>query len=827
MSCGRRIGPAILTIVLVSLAHPAIYGATVDLQVLDELDQPIDGLEIGLYPAETVLHYGQAARGITDAAGRVVLQGVDPGRYEAQAGSRDRFVRLENHPLLRPPSITVEHETDTLRTTLRFVRGVPVVFRVAAEGSELPGATLMLRDLDHDYSTQIPLRRMEREIRLTHGRWTAAIRPVPGYLLTSVEVNREALPGHVAELDLIAGDLTSYASFEYAAPATIWGYVVFRGERFGVRVVARLQEPGPWLQAARERGGSVFDEVRAGPDSRGNYEMVVPDGRWLVTAEGDDLVSAEPQQVEVVLQPGQEQRVDFTVRGEESPGPGLLTVEVRDPTDLRVGGAVVEIWPEDPVQREEEPLARERTHRWGTTSFRGLGADTYAIVAGHPGYVEGSAVSPPPERNERNRRRVLVRLQRGATLHTVAREDDVPVAGVEVVLTRLEPFESMLASDEIQGWIQRPHGTTDETGHLWLRGIYPGRYRMSGTVARGDGEWSFVEFHDSAARRWSREPERVYAGERTDEIEIRLAPAGGLRARLHCSDGSPLPEEADVLVLPADRVWSGRVTSAWLADAVLNEKALVLEQRARDRLTVGPLESGPRHLLVRPLEHNRWTWAIGTESPSEAAVISVVAGELTDLGAVAVDCAPAVAVRPLPPDGWTLPDLAAATWFDPVAELSGTITRDDEVRRLPHSRLRLETDGVQFRDLPEGLARLSAIVRSPFFLPDPEQRVDIETRLERGRTVELEPPVVGIGGAIEIPLPDDLAAVVVAARALPLQPGEKPVKPKIWAVHEGRVRIPSLVAGAYRIEICVEPTCAEPRSLREPLEVVPGLVVSP
>ena len=54
--------------------------------------------------------------------------------------------------------------------------------------------------------------------------------------------------------------------------------------------MARLIEPGAWIDAVRERGGSAYETVSAGVDSRtGLYEMELPDGAWEVRPEGDGL----------------------------------------------------------------------------------------------------------------------------------------------------------------------------------------------------------------------------------------------------------------------------------------------------------------------------------------------------------------------------------------------------------------------------------------------------------------------------------------------------------------------------------------------------------
>ncbi|NIM60089.1 MAG: hypothetical protein GTO30_00110, partial [Acidobacteria bacterium] len=122
----------------------------------------------------------------TDAAGRVVLENIAPGRYAIQVfGERGGFVSLPDHPEVERHSITVAESADRLAATVRVVRGVPVVFRVSVDGQELPGARVLLDDLDREYRTEIGMNQLvEREVRLVAGRWTARVDPVPGYILT-------------------------------------------------------------------------------------------------------------------------------------------------------------------------------------------------------------------------------------------------------------------------------------------------------------------------------------------------------------------------------------------------------------------------------------------------------------------------------------------------------------------------------------------------------------------------------------------------------------------------------------------------------------------
>ena len=231
-------------------------------------------------------------------------------------GERGHFVSLPNHPELQQHSITVANDGEQIRSTVRVVRGTPVVFRVSVAGQELPGARVLLHDLDREYRTDIGMGdRVEREVRLVAGRWTARVDPVPGYLLTSVEVNRTIFPNDLAEFDLPQGTQAWYVNFEFAAQAHIWGKVIFEDDPFGVSIVSHLQEAGPWLPAVSlgdSDKAQVGDEIVAIGCPVG-FEQTVATGR---ISRGPDPYGTPLLQTTVPATPGDDGGPVFNVMGE-------------------------------------------------------------------------------------------------------------------------------------------------------------------------------------------------------------------------------------------------------------------------------------------------------------------------------------------------------------------------------------------------------------------------------------------------------------------------------------------------------------------------------
>jgi hypothetical protein len=118
-------------------------------------------------------------------------------------------------------------------------------------------------------------------------------------------------------------------------------------------------------------------------------------------------------------------------------------------------------------------------------------------------------------------------------------------------------------------------------------------------------------------------------------------------------------------------------------------------------------------------------------------------------------------------------------------------------------------DRLVVRDLPEGSATLRIGLRHPYFLPSPWITIPLQATLERGRTIDTRWMSAAFGGALVVVHP--AAAVRVS--------GAK-IAPRVVPLQDGRVEIPSLVPGLYRLELCSDAACKRVIETRNGLEVV-------
>ena len=400
-----------------SLGLPALAG-TIEVTVRDEHGAAFAGVGVRLRLPDAPNRWSWLQAGESDPGGKVVFTGLAAGQYVVETyGGRDHVAPRDN-PFASRPAATLESEDDTVAVELELWRGGLLVCRVEVHGAEIRSATVRVREIDYGHETMLRLPDGdERERRLVPGHWELSLDPIPGFLLTDVEIDGRSIAGHRPLVELESLTRPTFITWHLTARAELGGRVTFKGPRVGVAVVAELVEPGPWYPAVQARGGSRFERVRAGIDNRGRYEMVLPDGRWRVRAVGDQVLESQPEIADLSLTEGELGRLDFDVTTEEGAGSSYLMVSVFDPDGKRLDNATVEVWPFEPADRGEEPVASKRAAR-GSVLVRGLDAGDYVVAAAREGYVEGNTPLRPFDPEDEDSRRVRVTLSHGAVVHS-------------------------------------------------------------------------------------------------------------------------------------------------------------------------------------------------------------------------------------------------------------------------------------------------------------------------------------------------------------------------------------------------------------------------
>ena len=740
-------------------------------------------------------------RGSTDVSGATELSGLPAGQYEVSfARLHPMLVRPRDNPFTSKPRFTLEDDDSTVVLVVEVWRGLPVGSQMQVDRGEIRSARVRFREINRQVRFEFWLRGEEHKERVVlPGRWEVVLDPPPGFLLTDLELNARSIEGHRVQLDLRPGDPASYVTWYFSAPAKITGKVYFRGPRFGVGVTARLVEPGLWIEAARRRGGSRYHNVRAGLREDGSYEMVVPDGLWELRAVGAELVQAEPESVDLALGPGDERSVNFTVEGDpDRREMSVLLVEAHTPDGRRLdGGATVEVWPLDPAKRQDIPVARRRIryrHAWIPVPN-----GDYVVAAGHPRYLEGHAEVRDLESSREEPELVRVRLREAARLHAIAldtKED--PVEGVQLMLERLDDGPEMLMTDpDLVAAARNPRIETDATGHAWLEGAWPGKYRVRGELQEPDRPTRFVRF-DQGHGRVAQELEISLSAGADRELDVLVLPAANLTGRLGCADGRELPGTATSLVLPAGRELATLRASELESEAELLLVDQPLAGELRDTFLAGPLDGGAYFLALRPKGFDRWTWALGTEQPGEASALQATLGDSIDVGYLEIDCGPAIRLAPTVRSGDPLPDLSDVHPRKDALWVSGQVKAGQTFREVSYATVDAYPDQLVLRGLPEGRARLTVTLRNGFFLPQPELVFRVEGELEEGRTLHGAPSILAVGGIVRLESEAGAAARLIAETE----------DPRIEPLSSGAAEFWSVPPGEYSLELCLDPDCA-------------------
>lgn len=654
--------------------------------------------------------------------------------------------------------------------------------------------------------------------------WRARVEPMPGYLLTAVEVDGEMRPRFDPMLDLARFAHRSVVFF-YRAEAVLEGVVSAGGEKVGAEVRAELIEPGAWFPASQEMGGSIFEVVRAAahPDD-GHYRMVLPSGLWEITVQAGRMISSTPEKrlLRVELGSREEQSFGLLLAAERdssvAESPPDMEIEITSPAGPPAAGAVVEV-----VHVDHDPprlVARTVADAEGRVLVQQPEEGSYRIVAGHADFLEGERKVRWPDR-ARAPSPIRVRLAPGGEIHArSAYRDGTPVPGIQIDIERLDrPVASEIADAALETAKNRRAMMTDATGRTLTTGWYAGRYRITARHPRFGEESPFL----LGMRGGALTQEAAIDLDDQGSVRIEVVFFGDLVAptlRLVCADAGLLPLSSSVRVFDASGPLPELSNNGFARAAPLGGGAVV----ARDhvplisdddglRLSIEPLRPGSYRVAVRPSGFTRWTWLGNTEDPLRALAVELAEGDQTNgprragWGTIAVPCLPALDMV-LVSQGRTISALRGLRAHVEARDRTGETLLAEQ----PNHRL---VDGtLVVTGLPSGHQRLRFRAEDDHLLPDAVEEWEDALELYRGDWMEGELAVAGMGGVIE------LRGQWVAARLV--------FEGEAWPPVEssgGVLRIPSIPPGRYRVEACMDVAC---RSLGETwpdVQVVPAETV--
>jgi hypothetical protein len=786
--------------------------ATVEVTVRERKGGLMEGQQVLLLP---VLAPGEApffwdrSRGgsaVTGASGKATFFKVAIGRYTVGLGpiTGAGLINPSANPLAPPPEITIGAAGDSVSVEIEVWRGSLLSSEIISDRATIPkDAKVILRSLDGQPDADLPVDVQGRvERMLLPGRYEMELVAPPGYLLVDVVWNGESLPGHVVRFDIRDDPRQQSVSWYLSAPCLVTGTVADDAYNCPARVVATLVQPGPWIQAATLRGGSVFQVVphqEWDEQKRCVYRLWLPEGRWTVRAEGDAVVSSDPESEDVSIVPGETRNLDFhltTAGGGDTSKDQPLVVSVRTPEGRPLEGSIVEIWPPDTDSVAGlTPLKHGLTAGYsGSISFRGLHAGNYLAGAGRDEYLDGSAKVEGYDPKGKDATRVTVTLREGATLHAHALDEkDHPVQGVELTYTRLEPLPKMRVADEsFVAKKKTGSALSDVTGHLEIRGLYDGPYRLDARMTGEQDATRFVLLREGAAKPARSIEERLSEGHRSD-IDLLVLPAASLSGGIRCSDRGTLPTRASFRIFPADAPVEGFWRDKELeTGAALKSDGVVLRGTGADEFHLGPLSTGAYRLAARPDGQHYWSWALNELVPDRAAVYPADETSVVDTGTVEIECGPVVAVVPDLKSKEAVPDMRLG-----AVHASLRPAGDDNVRHDLGAEVEPHSDRVLLRRLREGKFKTKLTVEHPYMIPAsmtvPEQVLE----LTRGSMAEIRVVFDKLGGLVE---------VRGDGKAVRLTPAEG--DPVFRPVVDGKADFPGTDPGAYRVDLCGDPECS-------------------
>jgi len=551
---------------------------------------------------------------------------------------------------------------------------------------------------------QGPYKATRATVLLPVGRWRVEFKSPPGLVFRSLEFDGVTAPLASDTLEITESGRQRFVTIAFTGPCFVSVHVsTSGGDGVAPAIGATQTAPGPLTNEATAIGAPPLSPVgipRDAPVSP-NFHGWLPDGFWRIAPFSDALESSEPPFIDVDCTSSAQHALEFTTRmraGDGAAREDKLTVKVLDPNDNELDDAVVEVYLQEAVDGDGEPIARSRTsakypHAPPEAVFTGLPRKPLVVVAGYANWIDASVVVPVAEdaKQDSRFRSASVRMGAGATVEVDAQKPDGTAAeGVSLRLDRQEPAASArtrasrCARDEALRERKAHLGSrTDATGRARITGIEPGRYIARGAYV-GSGDGSYIV----QVREESHEPAdtlslQIEGTERT-RVTIVLRTAASVVADLVCDDGGALPLKVEARLLAPDRdaAWRTTLPVGELVDPLYELTARPVGGSGANRFRIGPLKPGEYSLAIRPAGFDRWAFAGSGDDPSRSMTLQLRQGQELDLGVWTIPCRPSILLVPRPigdvttlpaTDPRSRPDVSHATVASTIATPSAAV----------------------------------------------------------------------------------------------------------------------------------------------------------
>ena len=782
--------------------------ATVEVLVRERGGGPIADQSVVLRPTVAPGELPAWNRGwipprVTGENGKALFASVPVGRYTVslEGIAQPALINPAANPLAPPPQLTIAAEGDKVAIEIEVWRGSLLSAEVIVDRANVPrGAKVVLRSLDGQPDVNLPLDSQGRvEWLLLPGRYEAELAIPPGYLLVDLVWNGESLPGHIARFDVREDPRTQNVSWYLSTPCLITGRISDPSGNCPVWVVATLDQSGPWIAAATQRGGSSFQVVPHQEWVANRpcvYRLWLPDGRWTVRPQGEALLSSEPESADVTIAPGETRTLDFRTTTKDGPGQGQpLIVSVWSPDGRPLVGAIVEVWPPGADGLPGDPLKTGKTESYsGSVRFGGLAAGNFLVAAGREDFLEGTAKVEDYNPKAKEPTRVTVTLREGAKLHAHAQDDKGrAIQGVELSYERLSPLPKMvLANESLAAKKRLGTALSDLTGHLEIAGLYSGDYRVEARMTGEQSATRFVVLRQGGAKHTRSIEVHLAEGERSD-ADLLVLPAASLSGGLACSDRSTMPPRASFRIFPADaRVEDLSRDKSLESGALSAPDSVLLRGAGADRFHLGPLSPGQYHLAVRPDGQDYWAWASNELVPDRATILPVEEAAPLDAGVVEIECGPIVAIVPEIRSKEPLPDLR-------VGAVRATLrpAREQKRKRIVSADVEVHAQRAFLRRLQEGKFQTEVTLEHPYLIPPSISVPERELELVRGKLAEIHVAFDRLGGLVQVRGEGKVARLTPDAG-----------NPLLHSVADGTARFPGTLPGTYRVELCGDSDCS-------------------